>query len=163
LTEEEFRNLARQAVTEFSHHPLTQDHWDSFAERLTYISQSAGPKGLAKMVQVAEEKLGGPASRLHYLSVPPVAAPKVINTLREAKLVERSRVVMEKPFGTNLESAITLNDQLHETFKGATDLPDRPLPGQGSRAEHPGVPLCQRAVRADLEPELHRPHPDRHP
>ena len=31
--------------------------------------------------------------------------------------MERSRVVMEKPFGTNLESAITLNDQLHETFK----------------------------------------------
>ncbi|HEU4907240.1 MAG TPA: glucose-6-phosphate dehydrogenase, partial [Propionibacteriaceae bacterium] len=116
-TEEEFRNFAKQAVTEFSHHPLTSEHWDSFAEKLTYIPQSAGPKGLAKMVQVAEEKLGGPASRLHYLSVPPVAAPKVINTLREAKLVERSRVVMEKPFGTNLESAITLNDQLHETFK----------------------------------------------
>jgi glucose-6-phosphate 1-dehydrogenase len=117
FTEEEFRNFAKQAVTEFSHHPLTDEHWDSFAEKLTYISQSAGPKGLAKMVQVAEEKLGGPVGRLHYLSVPPAAAPKVINTLREAKLVERSRVVMEKPFGTDLQSAITLNDQLHETFR----------------------------------------------
>jgi glucose-6-phosphate 1-dehydrogenase len=41
----------------------------------------------------------------------------VINTLRAAKLVERSRVVMEKPFGTDLQSAILLNDQVHETFR----------------------------------------------
>ena len=36
--------------------------------------------------------------------------------LKSAGLVERSRVIMEKPFGTDLESAITLNDQVHETF-----------------------------------------------
>jgi glucose-6-phosphate 1-dehydrogenase len=117
LTEDEFRNFAKDAITEFSHHPLTEEHWTSFAERLTYIPQSAGPKGLGKLVRVAEEKFGGPVGRLHYLSVPPIAAPKVINTLREADLVERSRVVMEKPFGTDLKSAITLNDQVHETFK----------------------------------------------
>ena len=117
LTEAEFRNFAKESITEFSHHPLTEEHWSSFSERLTYIPQSAGPKGLGKLVRVAEEKLGGPVGRLHYLSVPPVAAPMVINTLREADLVERSRVVMEKPFGTDLKSAITLNDQVHETFK----------------------------------------------
>jgi glucose-6-phosphate 1-dehydrogenase len=117
LTEEEFRNFAKEAVTEFSHHPLTTEHWDSFAERLTYIPQAAGAEGLAKLVRIAEEKLGGTVGRLHYLSVPPAAAPKVINTLRDAKLVERSRVVMEKPFGTDLSSAITLNDQVHDTFK----------------------------------------------
>ena len=100
LTEDEFRSFAKEAVTEFSHHPLTEDHWNSFGQRLTYIPQSAGPKGLGKLVRVAEEKLGGPVGRLHYLSVPPAAAPIVINTLREADLVERSRVVMEKPFGT---------------------------------------------------------------
>src|SRR4051812_3890499 len=35
LTEEEFRSFAQEAVTEFSHHPLTEEHWASFAERLT--------------------------------------------------------------------------------------------------------------------------------
>ena len=40
----------------------------------------------------------------------------MINTLREANLVQNSRVVMEKPFGTDLASAIRLNDQVHETF-----------------------------------------------
>ena len=84
LTEEEFRNFAKQAITEFSHHPLMDVHWESFAEKLTYIPQSAGSEGLGKTVRVAEEKLGGTPGRLHYLSVPPSAAPKVINTLREA-------------------------------------------------------------------------------
>ena len=50
------------------------------------------------------------------MSVPPEAALAVITMLRDADLVERSRVVMEKPFGTDLDSAINLNDQVHETF-----------------------------------------------
>ena len=64
----------------------------------------------------AASDLGEEARFLHYLSVPPKAAPSVIATLRDAGLVERSRVVMEKPFGTDLESARMLNSQVHETF-----------------------------------------------
>ena len=40
------------------------------------------------------------------------------------------------------------------------DLPDRPLPGQGDRAEPAGLPLRQRDLRAHLEPPLHRQRPD---
>jgi glucose-6-phosphate 1-dehydrogenase len=116
-SEESFRGFAKQAVTEFSHHPLTPEQWDEFAHRLTYLPTSAGPEGLAEAVKIAEEKLGGSPGRLHYLSVPPAAATAVISMLREADLVDRSRVVMEKPFGTDLESAIALNDTLHETFR----------------------------------------------
>ena len=116
-SEEQFRAFAKQAVGEFSHHPLTPEQWDEFAERLTYIPTSGGPEGLAEVVKIAEEKLGGSPGRLHYLSVPPAAATAVIHMLREADLVDRSRVVMEKPFGTDLESAIALNDKVHETFR----------------------------------------------
>ena len=56
---------------------------------------------------------------MHYLSVPPKAALAVITMLKDADLVERSRVVMEKPFGTDLDSAIALNDQVHETSSRA--------------------------------------------
>ena len=49
--------------------------------------------------------------------MPPKAARAVITMLKDAKLVERSRVVMEKPFGTDLASAIELNDFVHETFR----------------------------------------------
>jgi glucose-6-phosphate 1-dehydrogenase len=53
---------------------------------------------------------------LHYLSVPPKAAEAVITMLKNANLVDRSRVVMEKPFGTDLASAMKLNDFLHDAF-----------------------------------------------
>ena len=54
--------------------------------------------------------------RLHYLSVPPRAAQAVIAMLRDADLVDNARVIMEKPFGDDLETAIRLNDFVHQTF-----------------------------------------------
>ncbi len=111
-----FRSFAHAAITEFSSHSLTDVQWEKFAAKLRYVPQSAGPDALASAVAEAEAVLGDDVRRLHYLSVPPRAALAVITMLDEAKLVERSRVVMEKPFGTDLESAVILNDQVHETF-----------------------------------------------
>jgi glucose-6-phosphate 1-dehydrogenase len=111
-----FRKVAQEAITEFGSHRLTPEEWQTFAERLVFVPQSDGPEALAKAVADAEAQLGGEVRRLHYLSVPPRAALAVITMLRDANLVDRSRVVMEKPFGTDLESAIVLNDQVHATF-----------------------------------------------
>ena len=68
---------------------------------------------------------------------------------------------MEKPFGTDLAQRATLNAALHEIVRRGADLPHRPLPRQGGGAEHPRLPVRQRAVRADLEPQPHRPRADR--
>ena len=103
----------------------------------------------------------GESRRLHYLSVPPNAALSAVRMLGEAGLVERSRIIMEKPFGTDLASAVSLNAKLHEVFARRSDLPHRSLPRQGAGAEHPRVPLRQRPVRADLEPQFHRSRADR--
>lgn len=116
MTDEQFREFARTAVDEFATHPLTPEQWERFDDNLVYIPQSAGPEPLAEAVKRAEESLGPDALRLHYLSVPPKAAVAVITMLRDADLVARSRVVMEKPFGTDLASAIALNNTVHETF-----------------------------------------------
>ncbi len=116
LDDDSFRAFAKEAVAEFGTHPLTPEQWDEFAARLHYVPNSAGPEGLKAKVTAAEAELGATVRRIHYMSVPPKAAPSVISTLRDAGLVDRSRVIMEKPFGTDLESAITLNDQVHETF-----------------------------------------------
>jgi glucose-6-phosphate 1-dehydrogenase len=116
LTVDEFRELAKSAIDAFGTHKLTDEQWARFAKTITYVPQSAGPTALATAVAAAEEKLGPNARRLHYLSVPPKAARAVITTLREANLVDRSRVVMEKPFGTDLPSAVELNNFVHETF-----------------------------------------------
>jgi glucose-6-phosphate 1-dehydrogenase len=116
LTDEEFRHLARHAVDQFSTDKISLLQWANFEKRLTFCSTSAGPEALASAVDAAEKEIGGEPRRLHYLSVPPAADRSVIQLISDAKLVERSRVVMEKPFGTDLASAVALNDMLHQVF-----------------------------------------------
>src|SRR6266540_2258199 len=116
LTTDEFRAHARKAVETFGTHRITDEEWAQFAERLEYVPVTAGPEALASAVKAAEALLGPAACRLHYLSVPPKAAQRVIAMLRDADLVDRARVVMEKPFGDDLASAIQLNNFVHETF-----------------------------------------------
>ncbi|HET6298074.1 MAG TPA: glucose-6-phosphate dehydrogenase [Kribbella sp.] len=119
LSTEDFRARARTAIDTYGTHKITDEEWTQFADRLEYVSSTAGPAALAEVVKNAESLLGPDVQRLHYLSVPPKAARSVIAMLRDAGLVERSRVVMEKPFGDDLESAIELNDFVHETFDEA--------------------------------------------
>jgi glucose-6-phosphate 1-dehydrogenase len=117
MDDDGFRKVAQEAIAEFGNHSLSAQEWDTFAEHLVFVPQSGGPEALAAAVAEAETQLGPNVRRLHYLSVPPKAALAVIGMLRDANLVDRSRVVMEKPFGTDLESAIFLNDQVHATFR----------------------------------------------
>jgi glucose-6-phosphate 1-dehydrogenase len=116
IDDDAFRKIAQEAIDEYGQHALSSDQWDDFASHLVFVPQSAGPEGLAAAVAHAEQELGPEVRRLHYLSVPPKAALAVITMLRDANLVDRSKVVMEKPFGTDLDSAIVLNDQVHATF-----------------------------------------------
>ena len=116
MDDAQFRAFACEAVEQFGAHELTPQQWDTFDDNLSYVPQSAGPEALAAAVAHAEQALGKDVRRLHYLSVPPKAALPVIEMLRDAGLVDRARVVMEKPFGTDLGSAIGLNAKVHETF-----------------------------------------------
>ena len=113
---EGFVKLARDACEEFGKGVVTDQRWAPFAAQLSYIPTSQGAHALADLVRDAEAKLGGAAQRLHYLSVPPKAALDVIHELDEAGLVERARVIMEKPFGTDLASAKALNEAVHQVF-----------------------------------------------
>ncbi|MGO9974030.1 MAG: glucose-6-phosphate dehydrogenase [Solirubrobacteraceae bacterium] len=114
--DESFRAFARSAVEQFAIQRLTDDQLAAFVGKLHFVAQSAGPEALAHVVSEAEHQLGDDVHRLHYLSVPPQAALEVIDMLRSANLVRRSRLVMEKPFGSDLDSAVRLNAQLHDTF-----------------------------------------------
>jgi glucose-6-phosphate 1-dehydrogenase len=111
-----FRALARKAVNEFSTHKFTEESWNTFAQALDYVPIAAGAPVLRAAVDKAEKSINGESRRLHYLSVPPNAALSAVRLLGEAGLVERSRIVMEKPFGTDLASAVALNAKLHEVF-----------------------------------------------
>ena len=112
-----FRDLALVAIREHSTREMNDSDWHEFAQRLDFVPLSAGPRALKEAVDRAEALLPGDVDqRLHYLSVPPKAALQAVRTIGEAGLVERSRVVMEKPFGTDYASAVALNAQLHEVF-----------------------------------------------
>jgi glucose-6-phosphate 1-dehydrogenase len=116
MDDEEFVALARKACEE-SRGDGVNGRWEEFASMLSFVPQQAGAEGLAEAVAACERDLpGDDVQRLHYLSVPPRAALAVVHMLEESGLAERSRIVMEKPFGTDLESAKALNAELHEVF-----------------------------------------------
>ena len=114
----DFVALARHACEEFGHGELLDGKWERFAAMLSYVPQKEGPAALAERVHKAEAELGvdDEVHLLHYLSVPPKAALDVIHQLSAAGLVERSRIIMEKPFGTDLASARALNAEVHQVF-----------------------------------------------
>jgi len=117
LDDDGFRTVARVACDEFGRGTLDDENWAHFARKISYVAQGHGPAALALAVDAAEEQLGGDCRRLHYLSVPPKAAAMVVQALAEAGLVERSRIIMEKPFGTDLASSRRLNAAVHEVFR----------------------------------------------
>ncbi len=111
-----FRKIAREALDQFSSRKVKDADWAAFAETLDYVPIGAGADALKAAAAEAERKLGNENRRLHYLSVPPNAALSAVRLLAEADLVDRSRIIMEKPFGTDLKSAVALNAKLHEVF-----------------------------------------------
>ncbi len=111
-----FRTFARKALDEFSTRKVDENDWTDFANTLDYVPLATGAHVLKAAVDAAERGLGGESRRIHYMSVPPNAALSAVRLLGEAGLVERSRIIMEKPFGTDLPSAVSLNAKLHEVF-----------------------------------------------
>src|SRR5580658_8385095 len=117
MTPDAFRQFVREALQEFSTRKVTDEAWAAFAANLNYVPMAAGAAALKAAVADAEKALGvAETRRLHYLSVPPGAALPAVRMLGEAGLVERARIIMEKPFGTDLKSAVSLNARLHEVF-----------------------------------------------
>ncbi|MBL8361236.1 MAG: glucose-6-phosphate dehydrogenase [Rubrivivax sp.] len=116
ITADAFRTLTRGALDEFFQRKVTDRDWAAFAQSLDYVPLAAGPAALRAAAERAEATFSGESRRLHYLSVPPSSALAAVRMLGEAQLVERSRIVMEKPFGTDLASSVALNSKLHEVF-----------------------------------------------
>jgi glucose-6-phosphate 1-dehydrogenase len=116
LDDFQFHDFALKACEDFAKPDIVEAHWSAFRDRLRYVPQGRGPAGLADAVSRAESLLSSESRRLHYLSIPPSAAKAVVQTLGQADLVARSRIIMEKPFGTDLQTAKSLNDAVHAIF-----------------------------------------------
>jgi glucose-6-phosphate 1-dehydrogenase len=117
IDDEGFREFAEPACRQFARHAFSEEDWSEFSRRLSYVPHASAPEGLAEAVDRAEDELGPETRLLHYLSIPPTAAADVLQMLAAAGLTERARVIMEKPFGTDLESARKLNHLVHQVLR----------------------------------------------
>ena len=117
LTDEQFRDLARQAIAKFGTVKPTGAAWEAFQRRLSFAS--ADPVHTFPLVEAiarAEQQIGGTPGRLFHLAVPPAAFEPTVTMLGAAGLARGSRVIIEKPFGTDLASARALNATVHAHF-----------------------------------------------
>ena len=102
----------------------------------------------------ARQRSARRSGRCTISAIPPCLFGVVVSALAEAGCAENARLVMEKPFGHDRESAAALNRILLAHFPEERDLPHRPYPGQGAGAEHRLHPVRQFDLRADLEPPV---------
>jgi len=126
MTTEAYRGFIKESLqTQSGEKPIEQD-WDTFASQLYYQSitpEAESPFGeLAQFLKEQFRNRRVPGNRLFYLAVPPTQYVKIIGDLGQAALAGEEdfsgwpRVVIEKPFGRNLQSAQDLNRHIHEYF-----------------------------------------------
>src|SRR5438105_470942 len=123
MTDDKFRDHLVGGATEAAGKAWDEGKWKTFAGRLHYVAGDAaaagGLTGLRDWLREHEGDKGG--DRLYYLSVAPDLVPAIVDRLAEAGLAEQQagfrRLVLEKPFGRDLETARELNRRLHAHFR----------------------------------------------
>jgi len=120
-----FRQSLEKDAREFSRTGLEDVLWSSFAQNITYNQSSfddpAGYQALAAKLDDLDQKRGAGGNRLFYLSTPPESYVPIIQQLGAAGLNTSrgsgwTRIIIEKPFGRDLNSAQALNLELHKVF-----------------------------------------------
>jgi glucose-6-phosphate 1-dehydrogenase len=109
-TDEDLREHAREAIVAGGQ-ALDREVFDRFAARLSYVPGDFGEDTTYDRVATA---IKGASSPVFYLEIPPFLFGTVIKGLAEAGLTKDARVVVEKPFGHDLASARSLNDEVHQ-------------------------------------------------
>jgi glucose-6-phosphate 1-dehydrogenase len=125
--DEQFRDDMHKSIDEFSRTgPAKDPLWSDFAKRLSYISggfdDPAAFAELRKQIEQNDADLGTSSNRLFYLSTPPSLFATIIDMLENAGLGPKdnktgwTRIIVEKPFGTDLESARALQAEVSKVF-----------------------------------------------
>lgn len=124
-SDEQFRQELEEAARKHSRQGVRDELWKSFAERIFYhrseFGDDEGYKRLAERLRQIDSERGTQGNRLFYLSVAPGEFEGILCKLKEFGLNEAAegswaRVIVEKPFGTDLASAHELNTIVSETF-----------------------------------------------
>jgi glucose-6-phosphate 1-dehydrogenase len=126
-SDDEFRTQMKSAVDEFSRSgPAKDPLWSDFAQSLFYVTgdfdDPEAYRQLRARLEGNDRDLGTKGNRLYYLSTPPSVFGKIVEQLSDAGLGPKdqahgwSRLIVEKPFGTDLESARALQAEVTKVF-----------------------------------------------
>jgi glucose-6-phosphate 1-dehydrogenase len=124
-SDDDFRNQARESIEQFSRRPPDPQVLDELLGRMYYLGIPFDDtpnyaKIGAKMDELDEEG-ANPLNRVYYLSTAPEFFPVITNAIKENGLHRHAdvevRAVIEKPFGTDLASARSLQDVVHDAFR----------------------------------------------
>ena len=127
MSDEEFREIARTGIEEFSRQTMDAERWNDFQGRLFYINgEIDDPSTFATMkdrLHDIETKFNLPGHRIFYLAIPPTAFAPSCEGLANSGLIypvdngaAYSRVIVEKPIGRDLESAKKINATIGQVF-----------------------------------------------
>jgi glucose-6-phosphate 1-dehydrogenase len=111
----------KQGVREHGRDPIRREVWDGLARSTRYIAtdfaSDVGEDAVVKALHRLDEQRGTLGNRLYYLAIPPQAFETVVRKIGERREHGGwTRVIVEKPFGTDLASARELNGLLHRWF-----------------------------------------------
>lgn len=124
-TDEQFRSELEKATRKFSRQAVRDDIWQTFAKSIFYhrseFEDAPGYKSLAKRLDKIDKEYGTRGNRLFYLAAGPDQFEPILKHLKAAGLNETckgswARVIIEKPFGTDLASARELNHIVRNSF-----------------------------------------------
>ncbi|MBV8529985.1 MAG: glucose-6-phosphate dehydrogenase, partial [Candidatus Eremiobacteraeota bacterium] len=125
-TDESFRTYCRQQLELFMPADSKPEGalWDDFARRISYIAADFNDTrhfvALKERLAQNDRDLGTAGNHLFYLSTPPPVFPEIIKHLKKAGLEKDpegwTRIIVEKPFGTDLASARTLQRAIEAVF-----------------------------------------------
>lgn len=117
LNDESFRARAREALEEAGY---SDDDLAAWCDRALHYERARGEyEAVADRIKALEDDYGLPGNRVIYLALPPQAFPTTIEGLGRAGLNSSpgwTRLVIEKPFGRDLDSARNLNTLVHTHF-----------------------------------------------
>jgi glucose-6-phosphate 1-dehydrogenase len=121
-TDDEFRERMKEAVQEFGRDEFRDDVWEPLADGMRYLTADfSDAKGLDHLVDVVEElddERGTKGNRVYYLAIPPSAFETVVDSMGKRRKAEGwRRLIVEKPFGHDLESARELNSVIEKYFE----------------------------------------------
>ena len=128
MSDDEFRQSMREAIVEFSaDEALDESAWESFAKQIFYLGGDFNDPALYQELKSRLEKIDGEydtqGNRLFYLATAPDFFGLVAQQLGKAKLAKPekpsswTRLIVEKPFGHDLESARALNQEIAKVFE----------------------------------------------